>query len=115
MIKITALFALALLAGCGEKPVTEAVVSVNVGTFDEIVAKASCLSCHQTGNQMNVPTWQAVAKKYQENKDAEAFLVTKIPHGGSGTWGKMDMPPFAELSKAEVRVLVQGVLASRNP
>lgn len=113
MIKMTALIAVALLAGCGEKPAPEAVVQVPVGTFDEIVAKGSCLSCHQTGNQMNVPTWQAVASKYQGNKDAEAFLVTKIPHGGSGTWGKMDMPPFTELSKAEVRVLVQGVLASK--
>lgn len=108
MKKLLFLSAVILLAGCGEKPVPVE----KVGTAEEIIDRSACLGCHHDGNTMNVPTWAAVAAKYKGNKDAEAFLLTKIPHGGSGSWGKMEMPPFADLSKAEVRVVVQGILAT---
>jgi cytochrome c551/c552 len=39
-------------------------------------------------------------------------LANKITQGGGGVWGKMDMPPFPELTPAELQVLALGVLAS---
>jgi len=93
MEKWIALLAFGLIAGCGEKqppPPAE----VRIGTYAEIVEKSGCLSCHQTGNQMKLPTWVEIAARYKGNKDAETLLVNKIAHGGSGSWGKMDMPPL---------------------
>lgn len=111
MIKnLAALLVLSLFSGCGEKPQPKTVIKV--GTFDEIVAKASCMACHQAGSQMKFPSWEEVAEKYKENKDAERFLTNKIASGGSGSWEKMDMPPYPELSEAERRVVARGILAT---
>lgn len=82
--------------------------------FAEIVAQSSCLACHNTPSQMNFPGWQDIAKKYAGNDLAEDFLVNKIAKGGSGSWGKMDMPPYPELSEDERRVLVKTILASKK-
>ena len=118
MTKFTFLVLLGLsliaLPGCKEKqPLKkESVLSPKVGSFEEIIGKSNCLACHQDGNQMKAPTWREVAEKYKGNKNAEDFLMKKIPHGGSGTWGTMDMPPFPELSRPEVRVIAQGILAT---
>jgi cytochrome c len=107
---------LLVLSGCGEAPPEKKqTASTKIGTYEELVEKSNCLACHQAGNQMNAPAWKDVAKKYKGDKNAESFLMTKIPHGGSGSWGKMNMPPFAELSEPEIRVLVRAILANDNP
>lgn len=108
--KFTVFFVLSLISGCGEKQPPKKLS--NVGTFEEILAKASCMACHQAGSPMKFPTWQEVADKYKDNKDAEIFLTNKIASGGSGSWGKMDMPPYPELSEAERRVVARGILAT---
>lgn len=110
MKKLKLLLIVILLQGCGEKPLPPQVEKT--GTAEEIIVKSACLACHQDGNQMQVPTWGDVAKKYKGNQGAEDFLAGKIPHGGAGSWGTMEMPPFVDLTKAEVRVVVQGILAT---
>jgi cytochrome c len=60
---------------------------------------------------MEVPTWSEVAERYKGNMNAESFLINKISDGGSGSWGNMDMPPYYELSKTELKIIVQGILA----
>ena len=89
--------------------------SAPVENFDQLVAKLNCLACHAEGNQMGVPVWYEVAKKYQKMPDSEAYLSNKIRRGGAGSWGKMDMPPYQELEEPEMKVIVQGVLSSAKP
>lgn len=108
--KYTVLAALALLAACDDKQPLK--TAPKVRTFDEIVTQASCMACHQAGSPMKFPTWQEIARKYKEDKDAEVFLTRKIADGGSGSWGKMDMPPYPELSEAERRVVARGILSA---
>lgn len=59
---------------------------------------------------MGSPVWRQVAAKYKMDNNAGNFLAYKIAHGGSGSWGKMDMPPYPELTEAELQVIVQGIL-----
>jgi cytochrome c len=62
---------------------------------------------------MGSPTWHDVAKKYRsDHEEAMHHLQHKIAHGGSGAWGKMDMPPYPDLSEADIRILARGILAS---
>ncbi|MFA6972353.1 MAG: c-type cytochrome [Gallionella sp.] len=107
--KLAVLFVLSMISGCGEKQLPK--TAPKVGTFEEIVAKSSCMACHQAGSPMKFPSWEEIAGKYQGDKGAEIFLINKIAKGGSGSWGKMDMPPYPELSVAERRTVVQGILA----
>jgi cytochrome c len=83
-----------------------------VASFDDIVQRSNCLACHSQGNGLGLPTWSAISKKYADKKNMEAKLVYKISHGGSGSWGNTDMPPFSELSSSELEVLAHGILAS---
>ncbi len=111
-----ALFGLAcVMAGCGEQQGGSRPVVAPVESFAQLIEKDHCLACHAPGNQMKLPLWQEVAKKYQNKPDAAAYLIHKIKTGGSGAWGKMDMPPYQELEEAELKVLVQGVLSSIKP
>jgi cytochrome c len=110
MNKTILLISVLLLAACGEKSANSP--AEKPATAAEIIDRSACLGCHHDGNTMNVPTWSAVAQKYRDNKDAVAFLVKKIPHGGSGSWGKMEMPPYTDLTKEEVRIVVKGILAT---
>jgi cytochrome c len=104
------LILLTLITACGEKPAPEPIQKL--ATFEEIVAKSSCMACHRAGSEMKFPTWGEVAEKYKNDKNASSFLINKIAKGGSGSWGKMDMPPYPELSEAERAVIVRGILAS---
>jgi cytochrome c len=110
MKNIVFLLGVLSLAACGEKSANSP--SEKPATAAEIIDRSACLGCHHEGNTMNVPTWSAVAQKYRGNTDAVDFLAKKIPHGGSGSWGKMEMPPFADLTKDEVRIVVKGILAT---
>lgn len=113
MKTLPALLLFGLLAACNGKQPDSTAPAAKVASAEEIISKSSCLSCHQTGNQMKLPTWTEVADRYKENKDAETLLVTKIAKGGSGSWGKMDMPPYhPDLSETERRVVVQAILST---
>ncbi len=113
--KLTLLGIAGVLAGCGEQQGGSQPAVAPVQTFAQLIEKYHCLACHSPGNQMNLPLWHEVAKKYQNKPDAVAYLSHKIKTGGSGAWGKMDMPPYQELDEPELNVLVQGVLSSVKP
>jgi cytochrome c len=103
-----------VLAGCGEHHGENPSAVAPVESFDQLIANHNCLGCHAPGNRMNLPVWHEVAKKYQNKPDAAAYLSHKIKTGGSGAWGKMDMPPYQELEESELKVIVQQVLASNK-
>lgn len=103
------------LTGCGEKlnETQKAQVQAKILAADELIFKSNCLACHAQGNQMRLPTWRDVARRYKKVKNAEKQLVIKLAQGGSGAWGNMDMPPYRELSEEERIVIVRGILAAK--
>lgn len=112
MKKCTLFIALSLLAACDQSPPPPP--PPKLATAEEIMEKSGCLSCHQQGNQMQLPTWTDVAARYKENKDAESVLVDKIGKGGAGSWGKMGMPPYhPELSEQERKTIIHKILTTQ--
>lgn len=112
MKKLSLFIALGLLAACDQAPPPPP--PAKLATAEEIIDKSGCLSCHDKGNQMQLPTWADVALRYKENKDAEAVLVNKIGKGGSGSWGKMGMPPYhPELSEQERKTVIHKILTAQ--
>jgi len=100
------------LVAC-DKPISQekAATVLPVVTFEQLVKKSHCLACHAPDNQMHLPDWKQVANEYKGNSEGAKKVRERISHGGSGTWGKMDMPPYPELSEADLDVLVSGILA----
>lgn len=70
-----------------------------------------CLSCHSIDKKLLGPAWKNVAAIYRDNPAAEAKLMTKIAKGGSGVWGRIEMPAYPGLSEATRRVLVKFILS----
>lgn len=111
MKKLPLFIALGLLAACDRTPPPQP--PPKLATAEEIMEKSGCLSCHQKGNQMQLPTWDEIASRYKENRDSEAVLVDKIGKGGSGSWGKMGMPPYhPELSEEERKAVIHKILST---
>ncbi len=76
-----------------------------------LAKKYACLSCHAVDHKLVGPSWKDVAAKYRGQKDAEAKLMAKVRHGGSGVWGTIPMPPNPGPSDAELKELVGYILS----
>jgi len=73
--------------------------------------KDGCFACHSIDHKVVGPAWKDVAKKYKGDKSAEAKLIAKVKAGGVGVWGQVPMPPNSQVSDADVKTLVKGILA----
>lgn len=79
---------------------------------DEALAKKhNCAACHQVDKKSVGPAYKDVAKKYKGQADAVAKLSDKVKKGGSGVWGPVPMPPNATVPDADVKKLVEWMLA----
>lgn len=77
----------------------------------QLAEKNACLTCHATDRHMIGPGYNEVAAKYRGDASASAKLMAKIKSGGSGAWGSIPMPPQGQLSDAELKTLVDWILA----
>lgn len=79
---------------------------------DEALAKAKkCTTCHAVAKLKVGPSYQDIAKKYANDKDASGKLATGIVKGSSGKWGQTPMPPNAGVSDADAKQLVTWILS----
>lgn len=76
-----------------------------------VIAKQNaCLGCHAINKKIVGPSFQAVAEKYKNDPNAQAFLKNKIAKGGFGSWGVVPMPGNAKLSEADLSALASWIL-----
>ncbi len=78
---------------------------------ESLIAASDCKSCHTLDKKSVGPTYQDVAKKYKDNKDASALLINKILNGGSGVWGEVAMPAHPGMKEEEVKEMVDWILS----
>ncbi len=69
-----------------------------------------CLACHAIDKKIFGPAYHDVAAKYKADPQALAQVATNIRQGGSGRWGNLPMPAFANLSADEGKALAEYVL-----
>ncbi len=77
----------------------------------DLATKKNCSACHYVDKRKYGPSFQQVAVKYADQKNAVAVLAKKIRRGGTGVWGQDVMPPQPQVSPAEARVLATYVLS----
>lgn len=70
----------------------------------------SCLSCHAIDHKVVGPAYRDVAARYANDPQALAKVTSSIAHGGSGKWGEIPMPPFAQLSPDDLQILATFIL-----
>jgi cytochrome c len=78
----------------------------------QTIARANaCMGCHAVDRKVVGPSFQQIAAKYKGDPQAPAKLVNKVKDGGSGVWGVLPMPPHPTMSDADIRTVVDWVLA----
>ncbi|KAA1015128.1 c-type cytochrome [Paraburkholderia panacisoli] len=76
------------------------------------VANANaCMGCHAVDRKLVGPSFLQIAAKYKGDAQAPAKLALKVKDGGSGVWGMIPMPAHQSMSDADVRAVVDWVLA----
>ncbi|HWT16515.1 MAG TPA: c-type cytochrome [Patescibacteria group bacterium] len=69
-----------------------------------------CLGCHGIEGKIIGPGFQQVADKYKGKADEAEYLKGRIRNGGAGTWGDVAMPPMAQLSDADLDLIVRWLI-----
>lgn len=78
---------------------------------EALAKKSNCLMCHSVDAAILGPSYKDVAKKYKDDKTAEARLISKVKAGGAGVWGKMPMPANSPQVKDEdIKTIVKWIL-----
>ena len=75
-----------------------------------LIEGSDCLSCHQFNRKSIGPAYVDVARKYHNDSTAMAHLVRKIRGGGSGVWGKVNMPAHPAITHAQAASIVAYIL-----
>ena len=60
------------------------------------------------------PSYKDVAAKYKGDAGAVAKLTEKVKKGGSGVWGPVPMPPNTQVKDADVKKMVELILALKK-
>ncbi|XZG70551.1 c-type cytochrome [Chitinibacteraceae bacterium HSL-7] len=76
----------------------------------KVAAKYNCLACHSVDHKIVGPAYKDVAKRYRNEKGAEALLMKEVKAGTSGKWGKIAMPA-QQIDDKDLRVIVRWILA----
>jgi cytochrome c len=76
-----------------------------------LATSKNCMACHAVDKKVVGPTFKDVATKYAKQKDAQAYLVTKITKGSSGVWGPVPMPANAQVNEADAKKLATWILS----
>ena len=88
------------------------VVGATTAQADPALAtKNNCMACHAVDRKLVGPSYQEVAKKYAGT--SADVLAASIRKGGSGKWGPIPMPPQAQLSETDARILAEWILKTK--
>jgi cytochrome c len=102
-----------LSAYYGTAPPPQTAGVAQVDPVERLLNVHACAGCHAVDRQVIGPAFRDIAAKYRGDNESPARLSKKIREGGTGVWGNVPMPPNAELSDADAKLLVDWVLGRR--
>src|SRR5699024_726645 len=77
----------------------------------DVLNENGCMACHARDTKKVGPSFVEVAKKYDGEDDAHAYLTKKIKEGGSGVWGSTPMPANPNIKDDDIQHVVDWLLA----
>ncbi len=130
-----ALFALIMLASCGDDkkssiepsssggdtsisagPAPEPTADPEVTKGLDLAAKSDCFTCHKLTETAIGPAYAAVADKYRtiDRQAAIDSIIHQIQNGGSGKWGSVPMQPHNAITKDEASSMAVYILSIKK-
>ncbi len=82
----------------------------NVQASADLAKDSGCLNCHSVDTKLVGPSLKDIAAKYAGQDGAADMLAGKIKNGSNGVWGAIPMPPNANVSDENAKVLADFIL-----
>jgi len=82
--------------------------------LEDLMKKYGCNACHSEDKKVIGPSYKDVAAKYKGDAGAVAKLTEKVKKGGSGVWGPVPMPPNTQVPDADIKKMVELILALKK-
>ncbi|MDY0308948.1 MAG: cytochrome C [Castellaniella sp.] len=77
----------------------------------DILTKNACLACHSVDKKIVGPAYVEVVAKHQGQADAAAVLAKHIKEGSTGVYGPIPMPPNVGITDADLKTVVDWLVA----
>ncbi|MBV6273631.1 cytochrome C [Alcaligenaceae bacterium CGII-47] len=78
----------------------------------DILTKNACLACHAVDKKVVGPGYNEIGAKHKGGDEAAAALLAKhIKEGSSGIWGPIPMPPNVGIADADIKLVVEWLIA----
>ena len=90
---------------------TPALAAVDAARALSIANQNACMGCHAVDRKLVGPAYQDVAAKYKGDAGAQAKLIKKVREGGMGNWGQIPMPANPKIADADLKTVIDWVLA----
>lgn len=88
-----------------------AVTAADIANAQAIYKANACISCHSAERKVIGPAYRDIAAKYKNDAGAQAHLEKVVRVGGSGVWGAIPMPSHPRMSDADIKTVVNWILA----
>jgi cytochrome c len=82
-----------------------------VAQLNTLMQRNNCLACHMIDKRKYGPHMKEVAAKYAGSTDMVDQLAAKIKAGGTGVWGADIMPPQAQVTDENAKLMAKLILA----
>ena len=79
------------------------------------INESDCKGCHSVNAKSIGPSFEMIAKKYENNDSNLSRLAEKILRGGNGSWGNQAMAPHPQLTKDRTTEMVKYILSLSKP
>lgn len=89
----------------GHQIITDAMIGRN------LAATLDCRACHSEALRSVGPSYMEVSELYQDEPNAESYLMDQIITGSVGVWGDVAMPAHLDLPEEDARKIVAWILS----
>jgi cytochrome c len=79
-----------------------------------LIEASDCRTCHKDDAKLIGPSYQDVAKKYENNEKNVKMLADKVLKGGSGVWGEIPMAGHPNVSEEDAKAMVTYILSMKK-
>ncbi|MBV6304660.1 c-type cytochrome [Candidimonas humi] len=90
------------------------VASADGQKAQELLKTNGCTACHAVDKKVLGPSFIDISKKYKGQGYAIEKLAKKVRDGGSGVWGSIPMPPHPDLGEADLKTMLEWILAGAH-
>lgn len=77
----------------------------------QLIEASDCVGCHKEQEKLVGPSYNQVAKKYENTPKNISMLAGKIINGGKGVWGEIPMTAHPQISKQDAEEMVSYILS----